>query len=108
MVFSLGGNDMTREQSDLRRANLRGANLWFASLCGADLRGADLRGARFWGVTMAEALYDQETKGLTPLLAFLESCKKVPAPGEVLPAAAPEGRGDEGSPAEQIGHDLIG
>jgi hypothetical protein len=69
-------------------------------LSGADLRGADLRGTLPWGVEMAQVLYDRETKGLNPLMTFLNACRKVAAPEEVAAAEAAEGRGDEASPAD--------
>jgi Pentapeptide repeats (8 copies) len=81
--------------ADLRGADLRGADLRDANLCGADLRGADLRGTLPWGVQMAQVLYDRETKGLNPLMTFLNAGRKLGAPTEVTAAEAAEGRGDE-------------
>jgi len=85
--------------ADLRGADLRGADLRDANLTGADLRGADLRGTLPWGVEMAQVLYDRETKGLHPLVTFLNAGRKVAAPSEVTAAEAAEGRGNEVSPA---------
>jgi uncharacterized protein YjbI with pentapeptide repeats len=112
---TLAGIDLAHAQlwgADLRSQDLRGANLSGAKLGEADLRGADLRRANLIGVVLEEAdlrgadlreavllwanlagaRYDQETKGLSPLLAFWEDYRKVPAPGEVQPAAVPDGR----------------
>jgi uncharacterized protein YjbI with pentapeptide repeats len=70
--------------ADVRGRDLRGADLRWANLEEADLRGADLRGAKLWGANMAQALYDGETRGLSPLLVFWEDCRRVRSPGEVV------------------------
>jgi hypothetical protein len=116
-------------QARLRGANLRGANLQDADLRGADLRGADLRGADLRGANLNGALmrsvdplyplYQGESEGPATwpnLLGALydhrtlwpEDCLDPQVlgcvfqrrPADVVPAPAPEGRGDEASPAE--------
>jgi uncharacterized protein YjbI with pentapeptide repeats len=82
-------------RADLRGANFQGAELRYANLSEADLRGANLGGARLREARLDQALYDAATRGLNPFLAFWEACVKVTGPGELAPAEAAEGRGDE-------------
>jgi TatA/E family protein of Tat protein translocase len=108
--FRLRGADLRGEElrgarlagADLRGANLAGAALLRPCLRDADLSGANLR-ASAWGpapllgADLAGVRYDAATRwprGFHPA----RRCRLASA-SEVTPAALPEGRGDEPSPA---------
>lgn len=90
--------------ADLSGLDLRGADLRETDLGDADLRGTDLANARFGDTRLFGAMYDTSTRWPDGLPTWWDGAQFVntPArkqPAEVTPAAAPEGRGDEGSPA---------
>jgi hypothetical protein len=100
---SLRGADLRRaplQGADLRGVDLREANLQIATLIDADLRGADLRGARLGGAYLLRAHYDAETRWPRFFQPGWSGANKQPLGNEVLPAAAPEGRGEEALPAD--------
>jgi hypothetical protein len=107
-VESLRGMDLRGvdlRSADLSGLDLRGVDLRGTDLGDADLRGADLTKARFWETRLFGAVYDPSTRWPDPGLpawydgAILVKTPVRKQPAEVTPAAAPEGRGDEGSPA---------
>jgi len=95
---TLRGADLRRAQlagADLRSADLRGAYLPNADLSGADLRGADLREAHVLDAEFRGALYDAGTRWPRYFRPRWNGCLRRPSPGEVTPAARPEGDGRE-------------
>jgi hypothetical protein len=91
------------EGAALTTADLRSATLQHASLRGADLRGADLRGAgshvpaNLHRADLTGARYDASTRWPRGFKPARRGCLGPPA--EVIPSLAPDGRGDETSPA---------
>jgi Pentapeptide repeats (8 copies) len=89
--------------ADLAAADLRSATLQHASLRGADLRGTDLRGAgshvpaNLHRADLTGARYDAATRWPRGFKPARRGCLGPPA--EVTPSLAPEGRGNESSPA---------
>jgi hypothetical protein len=95
---TLRGVDLGRAQlagADLRGADLRGAYLLHANLSGADLRGADLREAHVMDADFRGALYDTATRWPRYFRPGWSGCLRRPSPGEVSPAAKPDGDGTE-------------
>jgi hypothetical protein len=103
--------------ANLAGANLQGANLHMADLCEADLRDADLlcanlagaqlvnlvprlSAARLEGANLTSAFYDRITRWPPGFDPKERGCILI-RPPEIVPAAAPDGRGDEGQPSDR-------
>jgi Pentapeptide repeats (8 copies) len=98
---TLRGADLRRAQlagADLRSADLRGAYLPNADLGDADLRGAGylpegevLREAHVLDADFRGALYDAATRWPRYFRPRWNGCIRLSSPGEVTPAAKPDG-----------------